>query len=158
MSKHKKSDAAKLAELLGLQTPTVDAYESESDIAREAESALAYAEQASAFVRKECKSCGRAFAHTRGAVAYCSNKCRAAGLELIGIKWHWLKPSEERWAPWQAEPLVVPPDALALVDAHLEQSETMTVVHAQNGVYTDIEVPVANVVDPLDLLRELGLD
>jgi len=116
MARPKKSDAEKLAELLGIEAPKGNAYETPEDVAREAEAALGYAASPKSFLRKDCKTCGRTFAHTAGAVAYCSNYCRARGLEQIGIQWNWLKPSSERWAPWQEEPLVVPADAVKLID------------------------------------------
>lgn len=117
MAKPKKTDAQKLAELLGIEAPKENVYETPEDVSREAEAALIYAESPQSFIRKECKICGRTFAHTRGAIAYCSNSCRARGLEAIGIQWHWTRNSEVRWGNYkEGEPLVVPPEAVLLID------------------------------------------
>lgn len=145
----KKTDAEKLAELLGIEPPKGDPYESPEDISREAEATLVYAESPKSFTRKNCKSCGRAFAHTRGAVAYCSNHCRARGLEQIGIKWSWTRPTEVRWGLYgDGEPLVVPPEALAILDSLPEPEPEPEPVE---------ESPTVS-VDVLDILTELGLD
>ena len=136
--KSKKTDAEKLAELLGIEPPKgTNPYETPTDVAREAEATIIYAESPKFFQRKNCKECGRTFAHTAGSIAYCSNPCRARGLERLGIQWNWLKPSKDRWAPWQEEPLVVPPEALELLDSRPEPEESDPVV---------------------DILKELGLD
>ena len=145
----KKTDAEKLAELLGIEPPKGDPFETPEDVSREAEATLGYAESPQSFQRKECKSCGRTFAHTRGAVAYCSNACRARGLEKIGIKWTWTRPADVRWGFYSGgEPLVVPPEALAILDALPEPEPEPEPVE---------ESPTES-VDVLDLLASLGLD
>lgn len=117
MARPKKTDAEKLAELLGIEAPKGNPHETPEDVSRQAEAALQYAETPKSFIRKNCKSCGRTFAHTRGAIAYCSNACRARSLEQIGISWDWNKPTEVRWELYEGgEPLIVPPEALALID------------------------------------------
>lgn len=148
MGRKKKDQRHALAELLGIEAPTTNPYEDTEDVSREAEATLAYADSPESFIRKDCKICGRSFAHTRGAVAYCSNRCRASGLEAIGIKWSWTKTAEERWAPWQSEPLVVPPDALALLDELMPTAEPEP----------EPEPPAPETDSVLDLLAELGLD
>ena len=110
----KVTDQQKLAKLLGIEAPPVDPYEDSETISREAEAAIAYHEQPQAFIRKECGTCGGVFVHTRGAVGFCSDYCRAVSLEKIGIKWHWLKKSEDRWG--RTEPLVAGVTATKLVD------------------------------------------
>src|SRR5574343_559080 len=97
MKKKTKSDQEKLAALLGIEAPPVDPYESKDSVSREAEAAIAYHDSPSLFVRKTCGTCGGMFAHTPGAVGFCSDYCRAVSLEKIGIKWSWTKPSSERW-------------------------------------------------------------
>lgn len=127
----KQSDAEKLAALLGIEppSPTISDTESPAEISRQAEAALAYS-SGHGFIRKDCQECGLKFAHTPGAVAYCSDTCRAAALLKIGIKWHWDKDRASRWAPVE-EPLVVPPEALVLVDAAID-------------VYDHLKCPVHN--------------
>lgn len=147
MGRKKKSDAEKLAELLGIEAPKGNPYETPEDVSREAEATLQYAETPESFIRKNCKSCGRTFAHTRGAIAYCSNNCRARGLEQIGIQWDWLRPVEARWSLYAGgEPLVVPPEALELLDALEPEPEP------------EPEVVPHSSPDVLDILAELGLE
>jgi hypothetical protein len=154
MGRKKKTDAEKLAELLGIEPPKGNEYESQEDVSRAAEAALAYGEDANAFIRKTCKSCGRAFAHTRGAVAYCSNHCRARGLELIGISWNWTRTPEERWGRL-LEPLVVPPEALVLIEQ--VQADDLEAI-PEDPVQLSFDLVEVKVADALDILRELGLD
>lgn len=175
MKKPKKQrEQEKLAALLGMTTPKTEAnpYESEEDISREAEAVLAFAADSSYFIQKECKSCGRTFAHTRGAVAYCSNHCRAVALEKIGIKWHWLKPGSERWGPWpHAEPLVVPPGPLDLLktvyDAKMKEVQDKALAfdtaffneeQPEKPQPVEVSETATESVDVLDLLHDLGLD
>ena len=146
MGRKKKSDAEKLAALLGIEAPKsqLDPTEHPYEVSRQAEAVLAYAQDASYFVTKDCKTCGHTFAHTKGAVAYCSDPCRAVALEAIGIKWEWTRPPEKRWGT--EPPLVVPAQAFALIPepAPLEQPE---------------QPEETAELDPstLDILDELGL-
>lgn len=111
---------AKLAELLGIEIPTEGKRTEQQTASREAEAVLAYYEDSSTFAEKMCKYCEQVFAVNRGCVAYCSDKCRTKALADIGIDWDSAKPVEERWALYQgskqtAEPLTVPPSALAVL-------------------------------------------
>jgi hypothetical protein len=126
MARPKKTDAEKLAELLGIEAPKGNPYETAEDISREAEATIIYAESPQSFIRKNCKICGRTFAHTRGAIAYCSNLCRARGLEQIGIKWDWTRPTEVRWGLYDGgEPLIVPAEAVKLVDQASDSQDNL---------------------------------
>jgi hypothetical protein len=112
-SKSKKQEA--IAKLLGLELPTAKSKAEATEISREAEAVLVYSETPEAFVSKTCKGCGLLFAHTPGAVGYCSDVCRAAALAKLGIKWDWLKPPERRWGlRW---PLIIGPRALAVLES-----------------------------------------
>lgn len=144
MPKKKKNEAELLAALLGIEAPTryIGPTESSEEISRQAEAALAYASNASAFISKTCKSCGQVFAHTRGAVAYCSDTCRAVGLKKLGIRWDWSKPPGDRWG--KDEPLVVLPEALELLTPTAPDEP--------------VEEPAPETDSVLDLLAELGLE
>ena len=175
-----------LAKLLGLEAPKGQEHKTTEDVSRAAEAAIIYAETPKSFIRKNCKTCGRTFAHTRGAIAYCSNTCRAKSLAEIGIVWDWNKPPATRWDLYEGgEPLIVPPEAVKLVD---QVSDTQD--HLKCPVYNhmrdqpehgawcwgDEPVPDGMVMmpypdkpepepepepipkpDPLDILAELGL-
>jgi hypothetical protein len=149
----KKSDKEILAELLGIEPPppTSNFYETEDDISRQAEAALAYARDSSYFIRRNCTICGRLFAHTYGQVAYCSNQCRAQALEKIGIKWEWVANAESRWGYNHADPLVVPPDALSIL---LSLPETVLPEPAQPSV----KPPTPLGQDVFDILKGLGIE
>jgi hypothetical protein len=115
MARVAKSDAEKLAELLGIAPPEPQSStESSVEISRQAEAAVLYGEGIVPFIRKDCKHCGRKFAHTPGAVAFCSDTCRAADLLKIGIAWDWFKSADKRWSVRNA--IAVPPEALKLLD------------------------------------------
>lgn len=147
MPRHKKTDKDKLAELLGIEIPKQELgpMEHPYEVSREAEAVLAYKDDASYFITKNCKSCGRMFAHTKGAVAYCSDPCRAVALEKIGIKWHWLKPPEYRWGKYTEPPLVVPPEPLSILQSQPEPEPEEQ--QPETDLYSSV----------LDLLEEFGL-
>lgn len=86
------------------------------DQVREAQAVLKYFEDKGAdFYEQDCKHCGRTYAYKwryRG-VAYCSLQCMKDALEDIGLEWSPGKLPHERWG--QTIPVVVPPEALALL-------------------------------------------
>lgn len=94
------------------------------EVSREADSLLALIERQEYFAAKICKQCGRPFATNFAQVGYCSNRCRRAHLESIGIPWDYRKTEEERWTAGfgkpgpQKVPLVVPPEALKAASRH----------------------------------------
>ncbi len=152
---------AKLAKLLDIPMPDISKPEQENR-SREAEAVLAYASGMGGFIRRQCKECNRMFAHTRASIAYCSDTCRAAGLERIGIKWNWLKPANERWGKF--EPLVVPPEALAILD-ELDSNKVQVIDLSESDSGPETGIPgtpdrVPSVLPPsvLDLLHNLGID
>lgn len=104
---------ARLAEMLGISLP--DPVEGPK-VSREAEAVLAYVEKPSDFRTKNCKICLERFSHSYGAVAYCSDRCRAKALAEIGISWNPDKKPEERWE-FQEPPLVVPKEAQKVLDS-----------------------------------------
>lgn len=121
MAKQAKTDKQKLAELLGLEAPTTEDTIQE---AREEEAVAAYLENKRLFSKVACKQCGKMFAVNRANVAFCSRHCLRKHLkERYGLT----KvsdpngPNDERWV-WQAwwgnEPLVVPPQALSVLQSH----------------------------------------
>ena len=149
----KQSDAEKLAAILGIEPPPPSStiYDSEEEISRQAEATLAYFKDASYFNRKHCTICNRVFAHTYGQVAYCSNICRAAALEKIGIKWEWVVNAGKQWNYNYAEPLVVPPDALELLDG-------LPDVHPETPPEAPQRPVPALSQDVFDILKGLGLE
>lgn len=95
-----------------------------NEASREAESLLALIERQEQFGAKICKRCSRPFATNFAQVGYCSDRCRRAHLESIGIPWDYRKSPEERWTAGfgkpglQKVPLVVPPEALKAASRH----------------------------------------
>jgi hypothetical protein len=180
---HHKSDKEKLAELFGLELPPENPYESAEEITRQAEAVLAYAKDSSYFITRNCSTCGRTFAHTLGQVAYCSDICRAAALEKIGIKWEWVVNAGKRWDYLHTEPLVIPAPAYELLQGLIPHPSTQAPtaepqpevepepehetdqnpmddagMDAENeGRVGGVEAPV---LDPsvIDILRSLGLE
>jgi len=150
----KKNDQAELAKLLGIEPPppTSNFYETEDDISRQAEAALAFARDASYFSRRTCTVCGRLFAHTYGQVAYCSNQCRAEALLQIGIKWEWVANAESRWGYNHADPLVVPPDALDILLA------LPVGIVLPEPAQPSVKAPTALGDDVFDILKDLGIE
>jgi len=135
-------ERAKLAALLGIDAPAPVNTQEQETVSREAEATLAYMEDPKHFIRKTCKMCNRTFAHTRGAVAFCSDTCRAEGLALIGIQWNWLRPPDQRWRH-MPEPLVVPPEAITVIDQ----------LDAESNEESDAKMAAA-----LAIAEELGLE
>jgi hypothetical protein len=164
----RKSDAEKLAALLGIEPPKIPLAVSRSESSRQAEAAILYAEGIAGFIRKDCKNCGLKFAHTPGAVAFCSDSCRAQDLARIGIDWDWTKPPEERWTV--KEPLVVPPKAVHLIDEVTDvRDNDKCPVHNHmrdtpdhgSWCWGDRPKPSPEKLIPertLDFLKDLGLD
>lgn len=98
------------------------------DLALEAEAVLLYYESNGVgFTKQTCPACKREFAYKytiKGGQFRCSNECRAAELAKIGIQWNYHKTPEARWGgemPKGVLPLIVPPQALPLVDAALAE-------------------------------------
>lgn len=150
-SKEEK-DREKLAALLGVDPPKKSIRLETESTSREAEAVLAYAQDYKQFSRKICKECKRPFVHSRGAVACCSDECRAKGLAKIGIEWHWLKPQSDRWG--RTEPLVVPPEALAVIDSLPEWPPPKPEPEPEPTPL----VPTELEQDVLDILGELGIE
>lgn len=122
---------AKLAALLGMETPTARTDHrpnvARENISREAESLIQFISAPQSFARITCRSCEQDFLVNRANVALCSDKCRANELAELGIDWDWSKSPEKRWyvssqsnVKLTNEPLVVMPPALrALETAYL---------------------------------------
>jgi hypothetical protein len=153
MATMKERDKVKLAALLGLEYVLKRSPAEISNTSREAESALAYLDNPKAFVSKPCKWCHRDFAHTAGSVAYCSDSCRAAALEDKGIKWDWLKPPEKRWG--QAWPLIVPPEALEVIES-LPNVAVEPELPPAVSLITEVSSILS--LDLLARLKELGIE
>jgi hypothetical protein len=160
----KKSDAEKLAELLGL-SEAPPSREEAHEISMEAEAALEYYENPKSFKEKTCKHCGRLFA-TRGApVAYCSDNCRIKAFEeRLGIRWSPLRSTEQRWG-FLGEPLTVPPEALRMLQQVMVEQETDAAAPVDAESLSLKDEPSATTVptpslsdDVLDLLHDLCLD
>ena len=61
----------------------------------------------------DCKHCGRRFSADYKFVAMCSDECRRADFESIGLVWDSSKSVEERYIAMRIEPpAIVPPEAL----------------------------------------------
>jgi hypothetical protein len=116
-------DKERLATLLGIappepNSPTGETYD---NISREAEAVIALIERPTRFTIRTCHQCKQDFAVNRANVAYCSDVCRAAQLEELGLTWDWNKPPESRWyyCAWtdkiNTEPLVVQEVALNII-------------------------------------------
>lgn len=122
MKDEKKKE--RLAALFGLELPEAPAPPTPDDemASRSADATLIYFETPEYFREVECKRCGHKFAVNMASVAYCSDDCRKKSLADIGIEWDSSKPPAMRWG--RHIPLVVPPQALALVqETHLTQEE-----------------------------------
>ena len=149
----RQSDGEKLAALLGIEPPppTSTIYDSDEEISRQAEATLAYHKDASYFNRKHCAVCNRIFAHTYGQVAYCSNECRAAALLKIGVRWEWVVNAGKQHFYTYAEPLVVPADALEVLDS-------LPDVHPEAPPEAPPRPSPALSQDVFDILKGLGIE
>lgn len=167
MKKSKEQKAQeKLAALLGMEAPTAVSKAQSHARSMEAEAALEYYENPRSFNEKLCKQCGRTFA-TRGApVAYCSDPCRVLAFEdRMGVKWRPLRPETERWG-FMGEPLVVPHEALIVVqEAMMREEEAKPPVDNSrlNAMVETIYGPVIEEThrreqNLLDLFEELGIE
>lgn len=104
---------------------------SPDELILEAEAVLLYYQlKGQGFTKQVCPTCNRQFAHKywiKGGKLNCSNECRAAALDAIGIKWNPLKTVEERWGLKDGNkgrlPLIVPPVALPLIEEILEKEQ-----------------------------------
>lgn len=158
MKKSKEQKAQeKLAAMLGIEAPTAVSKAESHARSMEAEAALEYYDNPRTFSHKECKLCNRSFA-TRGApVAYCSDSCRVKAFEQrMGIKWQPLRPTTERWG-FMGEPLVVPHEALVVVQAVMEEQQERYSMIVESDYDEQPEIAPVESVDVLDLLDELGL-
>lgn len=84
--------------------------------------------QGQGFQKRLCKLCDRNFAVSLNTVSFCSDLCREAWLDRLGIQWNWGTPLRLRHSYSDVGgrtpvnvPLVVPPDALSLADAFLRK-------------------------------------
>lgn len=123
MRSSKKADRAmkQLAEMLAKHGVSTDVIEEVKEtaptdrdaISRQGEAVLLFLESPAKFTTKFCKrpDCGEPFGTNYRAVAYCSDNCRSKHMsELIGVKWDWMRASEEE--RWGGEPpLIIPPAA-----------------------------------------------
>jgi len=103
--------------------------ETTEDKLSEAEAVLRWHQtRGEGFKQKECKNCGLVFAYSwnRDAISICSVHCAAVQLKKIGIDWNPHKTARDRWG--KTAPLVVPPEALSVLqevlhsDIALEES------------------------------------
>lgn len=111
--KKKAANRAKMAELMGLETPITKPSEDRETASRAAEATLYLWEHPRAFKGVVCKFCERKFVSTRGSISYCSDPCRVKALAEIGIEWDYSKRPEERWN--LIEPLTVPAEVVRLI-------------------------------------------
>jgi len=116
-------------DLSDIEVPT-SPIDSDSDTLLEAEAVLLYYElKGKGFTHQQCPTCKQTFAYKykiRNGKMQCSNRCRKAALEAIGIKWSPKRPLEDRWAKGVRTgllPLTVPPEALQAVREVLEDVE-----------------------------------
>ncbi len=82
-------------------------------------------EKGKGFKREVCPECKQVFAarylyRTKGLL--CSDECRIASLAKRGIRWDPTKEPNERWQ--RRVPIIVPPQALALID---EEERTQSI-------------------------------
>ena len=129
MKDEKKKE--RLAELFGLALPEAPKPPTPDDEAasRAADATLVYFQTPEFFREVDCKRCGHKFAVNMASVAYCSDDCRKHSLADIGIEWDPTKKPQERWG--RHVPLVVPPQALELVQEAMQtaqQAEEVAVV------------------------------
>lgn len=62
---------------------------------------------------KDCKHCGRRFSTDYQFVALCSDECRVADFEAIGLVWDPTRSTNERYIAMRIHPpAIVPPEAL----------------------------------------------
>lgn len=96
----------------------------------EAEAVLLYFHtQGKDFIKQKCPECDEVFAykyHIPGMQFKCTNECRRAALEKIGIEWTPNKSPEERWGMSGVTkgviPLIISPTAYATVESKLQES------------------------------------
>lgn len=145
----------KLAKMLGIEAPTAVSRAESHSRSMEAEAALEYYENPRSFNEKTCKQCGRTFA-TRGApVAYCADACRVLAFEeRMGVKWQPLRPTTERWG-FMGEPLVVPHEALIVVQAAMVREQEL---RASLEMVEVVEIDAPEEVNLVDLLADLGIE
>lgn len=109
------------ASFLGVQVDEIEIpIETTEDKLSEVEAVLRWHQtRGEGFKQKECKNCGLVFAYSwdRDAISICSVHCAEAQLKKIGIKWNPHKTARERWG--KTAPLVVPPEALSLLQGDL---------------------------------------
>lgn len=136
----KRKKALETLALLGISTEILAnvSVETSQESISNAEAVLAYADRrGKGFHDITCKRCGRIFSVDMNHVSYCSNSCRAAALKEIGILWDPSKRDSERWQtdrPWGRVPLVVPPDALPLIEVQVQNARVPQSNEQQNIV------------------------
>ena len=87
-------------------------------ISKEADAVRARVYNPGEFIDRKCKNCGRLFSVNYKYHVMCSDECRIADFEKIGLKWDSTKTGEARYQAMRIDPpAVVPPDALqALIE------------------------------------------
>lgn len=82
-------------------------------VSQEAEAVIAYVDAPKQFTPRLCRECQSQFLTDYGSVAFCSDRCRKAHLESLGIRWDYQKSQYERWSG--RIPLVIGPEALRVL-------------------------------------------
>ena len=101
-------------------------------ISRQGDAVLLFLENPAKYTAKLCKKCGEPFGTNYRSVGYCSDRCRAKDMyEILGIKWDYLKPLEERWGG--EPPLIIPPAALRKIQQFVEFFAGVQAIQTQRG-------------------------
>lgn len=89
------------------------------------------------FRDRECKNCGLVFAYSwsYSSIVYCSVDCMKKAFEKIGIEWDASRSLGDRYREmnYESRPAVVPPEALAALDALLERQRNGKSLEQQDG-------------------------
>lgn len=120
-------------------------------------------------MRKVCTECGKKFATSYHATAWCSNECVKNGLEKAGLKWRPDKTFAEQWGVMEP-PLIISPEAIRAMRRvlNLIDSETPNQSYNQepdfDGVLADeaddaLPVPpTPDIADGIQEEREIDPD
>jgi hypothetical protein len=171
-----------LAALFGMETPPAQTgptrRQRSQDASREAEAVINYFRHPNQWLeygRQRCDNpkCNNVFMANRANVGSCSDACRAALCEELGLTWDWTKPPDQRWSVRSVrispdgkkmedtsgeltrEPLVITGAALAAVD-ELERLQKEEVELQTSVVNNSVDIASDDVDDFDDFLANLG--
>lgn len=99
-------------------------------------------------MRKVCAECGRKFATSYHAAAWCSNECVKKGLAKAGIQWRPDKTFAEQWGVMEP-PLLIPPEAIRAMRRVLNLIDSGTLNQSYNQEPDSDEALVDEVDDAL---------